>query len=73
MEENAGNVFFCNQIIYENTYEKKVSCCFIDLYLLSYWLGKKVSCCFIDLYLLSYWLGSTRFCLEIGAENEGGV
>ena len=39
MEENAGNVFFCNQIIYENTYEKKVSCCFIDLYLLSYWLG----------------------------------
>ena len=23
MEENAGNVFFCNQIIYENTYEKK--------------------------------------------------
>ena len=32
MEENAGNVFFCNQIIYENTYEKKVSCCFIDLY-----------------------------------------
>lgn len=55
MEENAGNVFFCNQIIYENTYEKKVSCCFIDL------------------YLLSYWLGSTRLCLEIRAEDEGGV
>ena len=36
MEENAGNVFFCNQIIYENAYEKNVCCCFIDLYLLSY-------------------------------------
>lgn len=39
MEENAGNVFFCIQIIYENAYEKNVCCCFIDLYLLSYWLG----------------------------------
>ncbi len=44
MEENAGNVFFCNQIIYENTYEKKVSCCFINLYLLSYWLGSTRFC-----------------------------
>lgn len=55
MEENAGNVFFCIQIIYENTYEKKINCCFIDL------------------YILSHGLGSTRLCLEIRTEYEGGV
>ena len=52
---DVRNMFFCRQIIYENTYEKKISCCFIDL------------------YILSHGLGSTRLCLEIGTEYEGGV
>lgn len=44
MKGNAENVFFCNQIIYENTYEEKINRCFIDLYLLSYWLGSTRFC-----------------------------
>lgn len=41
---DVRNMFFCRQIIYENTYEKKISSCFIDLYILSYGLGSTRLC-----------------------------